>query len=62
MEKLGQDKLAWAKEINLNGLTVLEKLVEQTAGKYCVGDEITLADVFLIPQLFSANRFGIDVS
>ena len=33
----------------------------KTKGKYCFGDEVTLADVFLIPQLYNAKRFGIDV-
>ncbi len=31
-------------------------------GKYCVGDEITLADVFLVPQLLNAERFGVDMT
>ena len=43
------------------GLEVFEKLVESTKGKYCVGDEVSLADVFLIPQLYNAKRFGMDV-
>ncbi|XP_030764867.1 probable maleylacetoacetate isomerase 2 [Sitophilus oryzae] len=31
------------------------------AGKYCVGDEITLADCCLIPQVFNARRFHVDL-
>jgi glutathione S-transferase len=27
-----------------------------------VGDEVTLADVVLVPQLYNAQRFGIDVA
>ncbi|MFT5163836.1 MAG: maleylpyruvate isomerase [Alteromonadaceae bacterium] len=34
----------------------------QSAGKYCFGDEVTMADVFLIPQLYNAHRFNIDIS
>ena len=30
-------------------------------GKYCVGDSITLADVFLVSQLGNAKRFGVDL-
>lgn len=40
----------------------LEKLVAQTAGKFCVGDELTIADVCLVPQMFNARRFEIDTS
>ena len=49
VEAAGGDKLAWAKETNLKGLTVFETLLKESAGKYCVGDEVTLADAFLIP-------------
>jgi glutathione S-transferase len=27
-----------------------------------VGDAPTLADVFLVPQVYNANRFGVEVS
>jgi maleylpyruvate isomerase len=33
----------------IKGLTAFEKLLESTKGTYCVGDEVTLADFFLIP-------------
>ena len=59
VEAFGGDKAAWAKETNLKGLETFEKLVSKTAGKYCHGDEVTLADAFLIPQLYNAARFGL---
>ena len=34
----------------------IEKMLQSTAGKYCVGDEVTIADFFLIPQCYNANR------
>jgi len=37
------------------GLTALEVVVSKSAGRYCVGDTITLADVCLIPQLYGAR-------
>ena len=49
IEKIGGDKMLWAKETIFKGLKTFEKLAKQSAGKYCVGDEITLADAFLIP-------------
>ena len=33
-----------------------EKQVQSTAGKYSVGDEITIADICLVPQLYNALR------
>ena len=36
-------------------------LVSKSGGKYCVGDEITMADCCLIPQVYNANRFKVDM-
>jgi glutathione S-transferase len=36
-------------------------MLAKTAGKYCFGDEVTLADVFLAPQVYNARRWGVDV-
>ena len=30
-------------------------------GAYCVGDEVTLADLCLVPQVYSARRYGCDL-
>lgn len=35
----------------------VEKLLSSCAGKYCVGDELTLADCCLVPQVFNARRW-----
>lgn len=59
---LGGDEKAWARHWVTRGLDALETLVAQSAGRYCVGDEVTLADVCLVPQLYSARRFGVDLS
>lgn len=40
----------------------LEQLVKSTAGKYCVGDQISIADVCLVPQMHNAKRFEIDTT
>jgi maleylacetoacetate isomerase len=44
-----------------NGMANLEKLLERTAGSFCVGDEVTAGDCFLIPQCFSSRRFGVAI-
>jgi maleylacetoacetate isomerase len=62
IERLGADKIEWAKEYVTTGLVAIEKLVSESRGKYCVGDEVTMADAFLIPQLFHSRRFGVDMN
>ncbi|UUM29535.1 maleylacetoacetate isomerase [Vibrio japonicus] len=44
------------------GFQSLEKKLERTSGKYCVGDNITLVDVCLVPQVYNAERFNVDLS
>lgn len=42
--------------------TALEELLKTHGGKYCFGDELSLADACLIPQVYNANRFKVDLS
>jgi glutathione S-transferase len=44
------------------GFEVLEKLISKKSAKYCIGDEITIADIYLVPQIYAAKRFNIDLS
>lgn len=49
--------------INL-GLLKLEKLLnlKHSAGTFCVGSQLTLADICLVPQVYNAIRYGLDVN
>ena len=60
---LGQDENAvqdWYAHWIHEGFRGLEKLASD--GPYVFGDEVTAADVFLVPQLYNARRFNVDVS
>lgn len=68
LAKLAQDhgldedgRKAWAKHFIQRGMDHLEVLLRQTAGRYSVGDDVSFADVVLVPQLYGARRWGIDV-
>ncbi|MFQ1688608.1 maleylacetoacetate isomerase [Aeromonas veronii] len=37
--------------------TALEQLLMTSAGVYCVGNEVTLADCMLVPQVYNARRY-----
>ena len=52
----------WAQRYINSGLHALETLMAKYSGQFSVGDEVTLADVALVPQIYNANRFKIDLS
>lgn len=43
-------------------MRAVETMVKETAGAFCIDDTPGLADAFLVPQLYAARRFDIDVS
>jgi maleylacetoacetate isomerase/maleylpyruvate isomerase len=53
-------KEAWVHEWFHRGFTATENLLQKTSGLYCFADTVTAADVFLIPQVFSAQRYNFD--
>lgn len=55
----GVDDKAWLAHFIGEGLAAFAASVADTRGRFCVGDSPTLADCFLVPQLYAARRFGI---
>lgn len=55
-------KKSWNQHWIKTGLSAYETLVKQTAGQFSVGDSITIADLCLIPQCYSARRFDVDIA
>lgn len=55
-------KMAWYRHWTETGLAAVERLLEQTAGDYCLGNEISIADCCLLPQVYNAERFSCDLS
>ncbi len=47
----------WYRHWIREGFALLERELRACAGRYCVGDRITMADVFLVPQVYNARRF-----
>ena len=53
---------AWSRSWIAEGFDALEALVGQYGGRCCVGDQVSFADLCLIPQLYNARRFDVDLS
>ena len=56
--------LAWCAEWISTGFDALEKILklDKTRENFCYGHSVTLADVYLIPQVYSAKRFNVDLT
>ncbi|XP_057199914.1 maleylacetoacetate isomerase isoform X1 [Triplophysa rosa] len=62
LQKIGGEKMQWAQHFINRGFEALEPILKQTAGTYCVGNEISMADICLVPQVYNAERFKVDMS
>ncbi len=60
--RLGGDDKAFARAANERGLAALEIEAKARAGRFFLGDTPTMADVFLVPQMFGARRFKVDLT
>ncbi|WP_417769062.1 maleylacetoacetate isomerase [Stappia sp.] len=56
-------KAAWMQTFISKGLSALERMLDDPAtGRFCHGDTPTLADLCLVPQMYNARRWGIDLA
>ncbi|SEK38975.1 maleylacetoacetate isomerase [Colwellia chukchiensis] len=55
-------KLTWSHHWMQQGFEAVEQQLAHSAGKYCFGDTITMADICLVPQVYNANRFKLDMT
>lgn len=61
VDEIGRKK--WYRHWVIEGFTALEKLLAESpaTGRFCHGDTPGLADLCLVPQVFNARRFEIDM-
>lgn len=53
-----EQKLQWYQHWIATGFRGLEKRLTKSAGSFCVGEAVSIADVCLIPQVYNAHRFS----
>ncbi|OUS52732.1 maleylacetoacetate isomerase [Shewanella sp. SACH] len=64
-QTLGVDEAAkntWYHHWVASGFAALEILLKRHSGRYCFGDTVTLADLCLVPQVYNAMRFNVDLT
>lgn len=65
--QFGADEAAhgvWMHHWINEGFTAIETMLRRLGsnGRHCLGDSATLADVCLVPQVFNAHRFKVDLA
>jgi maleylacetoacetate isomerase len=55
-------RAAWSRHWIAVGFVAIEARLKETAGVYAVGDQPTLADLCLVPQVYNARRFALDLA
>lgn len=53
----------WQRHYILAGLAAVERMLDTPqTGAFCHGDKVTMADICLMPQIYNAERVGLDVA
>ena len=56
-------RVGWMKEFIGEGLAAVEALLDNSAtGTFCHGETPTMADFCLVPQVYNAERWGVDIA
>lgn len=53
---------AWSKHWIKLGFDAIEARLKTLPGPFALGDTPTLADICIVPQVFNARRFGVDLA
>ncbi len=65
LSKMGIDQagiLAWTQGWIIDGFTALEPVIAKHGRGFAFGDQPTIADCCLVPQVYSARRFEVDLT
>ena len=58
----GEDaRTGWMKKFIGEGLTAVETILQRNQGPLCLGAAPTLADICLVPQVYNARRWGVNM-
>ena len=55
-------KQLWLEHWMAIGFTAIETQLNDSAGRYCFADTVSVADICLVAQVYNAHRFNVDMS
>lgn len=62
LEVDNQAKQSWVEYWMDKGFKAIEQQLEESAGQFCFGNQVTVADICLVAQVYNAHRFKVDMS
>ncbi|MBC7658386.1 MAG: maleylacetoacetate isomerase [Chitinophagaceae bacterium] len=57
-----EKKAEWARHFMDEGFIPVETMLRKNAGTWSFGETFSMADLFLVPQVYNAHRFAVDMS
>ena len=54
--------IAWNQHWIRTGFTAMEQKIKRRAGKFCLGFDVSIVDIVLVPQVYNALRFDIQMA
>ena len=57
-----QQKTDWSRNWIQKGFEAIEILLSKQSTKFTVSDEVTISDLVIVPQVYNAKRFNIDLT
>jgi maleylacetoacetate isomerase/maleylpyruvate isomerase len=61
MEVAQPRQAQWMERWMTDGFATLEPMIAKHGKGFCFGDTPTIADICLVPQVYSARRFKVDI-
>jgi maleylpyruvate isomerase len=55
-------RMTWLRHWIIRGFEAIETRLARLPGPFAIGDQPTLADVCIVPQVYSARRYGVDLA
>ena len=61
LKRHDMDAEAWSRHWMTTTFDALEPVIFAGGAAFALGDEVTMADCVLVPQMYNARRFGVDL-
>lgn len=54
-----QERTSWYRHWLTEGFSAIEQMISPNQGPFALGDTVSIADLFIVPQVYNAKRFNV---